>query len=54
MKRLIKTQIRINNTNNTTYVLKEYDDTSYVLNIYQKNVSKNCYYLSSSKTGYCQ
>ena len=45
MAKIINTQIRINNTNNITYVLKKFNNHTYKLFTYQQNMSTGCYYL---------
>ena len=50
----ISTQIRINNSNNITYVLKKFNNNTYKLFTYQKNMSTNCYGLvGPPQTGKC-
>jgi hypothetical protein len=53
MPKAISTQIRINNSNNITYVLKKYDNGTYKVFTYQKNMSSGCYNLAGVKTGNC-
>lgn len=53
MAKVINTQIRINNSNNITYVLKKYNNNTYKIFTYQKNMSANCYYLVGVKKGTC-
>ena len=53
MAKKISTQIRINNTNYITYVLKKFDNGTYQLFTYQKNMSSGCYYLVGIKKGIC-
>lgn len=53
MAKVINTQIRINNSNNITYVLKKYNNNTYKLFTYQKNMSTGCYILAGIKNGIC-
>lgn len=54
MPKIISKKIKINNTNNITYVLKKFDNNTYKLFTYQKNASTGCYYLvGSPQTGFC-
>jgi hypothetical protein len=39
----ISTQVRINNSNNITYVLKKYNNNTYKIFTYQKNMATSCY-----------
>lgn len=48
------TQIRINNTNNITYVLKTYYNNTYTLFTYQENMSTSCYNLVGKQSGTCK
>ncbi len=50
---VLSTQIRINNSSNTTYVLKKYNNSTYKLFTYQKNMSQGCYYLVGVQSGTC-
>ena len=55
MPKVIKTQIRINNSNNITYVLKTFNNNTYKLVTYQKNMSSGCYYQAGpAQTGFCR
>ena len=49
----ISTKIRINNSNNITYVLKKYNNSTYKLFTYQKNMSTGCYILVGVQKGKC-
>jgi hypothetical protein len=49
----ISTKIRINNSNNVTYVLKKYNNSTYKLFTYQKNMSTGCYLLVGVQKGNC-
>ncbi len=51
MPKVINTQIRRDNTNNITYVLKKFDNGTFVLNIYQ--AQNKCYYLVRQQKGIC-
>jgi hypothetical protein len=51
MPKAISTQIRRDNQNNITYVLKKYADQTYELNVFQS--SNNCYRLVKQKKGGC-
>jgi hypothetical protein len=51
MPKVINTQIRRNNSNNTTYVVKKFDNGTYVFNTYQ--LVKGCYYLVKRQKGVC-
>jgi hypothetical protein len=53
MPSVISTKIRIDNSNNITYVLKKYNNNTYKLFVYNKNMSSGCYYLAGIKTGVC-
>jgi hypothetical protein len=53
MPKTINTQIRRDNTNNITYVLKKYDNNTFTLFTYNYNMSKNCYYLAGKRSGAC-
>lgn len=54
MAKVIKTQIRINNSNNITYVLKTYNNNTYKLTTFQKNASSGCYFqVGNPQTGTC-
>lgn len=53
MAKAISTKIRINNSNNITYVLKKFNDNTYKLFTYQKNMSSGCYFLVGVQTGTC-
>ena len=50
---VISTKIRINNSNNITYVLKKFNNSTYKLFTYQKNMSSGCYNLVGVQTGAC-
>jgi len=43
MAKVVSTQIRINNSNNITYVLKTYNNNTYKGFTYQKNMATSCY-----------
>ena len=49
----ISTKIRINNSNNITYVLKKYNNGTYKFFTYQKNMSTGCYTLVGVQKGNC-
>jgi hypothetical protein len=52
--KVISTKIRINNSNNITYVLKKYNNNTYKIFTYQKNMAQGCYYLTGPpQTGVC-
>ena len=51
--KVINTQIRMDNINNISYVLKKFDNGTYKLFTYQKNMSTSCYYLVGVKKGNC-
>ncbi len=51
--KVINTQIRINNSNNITYVLKKYNNRTYTLFTYQKNMSTGCYTPAGQQSGVC-
>lgn len=54
MAKCISTKIRINNSNNITYVLKKFNNNTYKFFTYQKNMSSGCYYLAGPvQTGTC-
>jgi len=53
MPNVISSRTRIDNTNNITYVLKRYNDSTYKLFVYQKNMSTGCYYLTGTRSGVC-
>jgi hypothetical protein len=54
MPKVIKTEIRINNSNNITYVLKTFNNNTYKLFTYQKNMSSGCYLqVGPPQTGVC-
>ena len=53
MAAVISTTTRINNSNNTTYVLKKYSDNTFKLFTYQKNMSTGCYYVAGIRSGFC-
>jgi len=53
MPKVIKTQTKIDNSNNTTYVIKKYNNNTYKLFTYQKNMSSGCYYLIGVQSGQC-
>lgn len=50
----ISTKIRINNSNNITYVLKTYNNGTYKLFTYQQNMAQGCYYLVGVQSGNCK
>ena len=51
---LKSTEIRINNSNNITYVLKKYYNGTYKFTTFQKNAAANCYYqVGKAQTGTC-
>ena len=51
----IRTQIRINNSNDITYVLKKFNNNTYKLFTYQRNMSTGCYTLAGPpQTGRCR
>lgn len=51
--KVINTNIRMDNVNNITYVLKKFDNGTYKLFVYQQNMSTGCYYLVGIKKGNC-
>ena len=53
MAKAISTQIRRNNSNNITYVLKKFADNTFEFSTYQLNVGRGCYYLVGRKRGVC-
>jgi len=53
MAKAISTQIRINNSNDITYVLKKYNNGTYKIFTYQKNMSTGCYTLAGVNSGRC-
>lgn len=54
MPKVIKTEIRINNSNNITYVLKTFNNNTYKLFTFQKNMSSGCYFqVGPPQTGVC-
>lgn len=54
MAKATSTQIRINNSNNITYVLKKYNNNTYKLTTFQKNMASGCYYqVGRAQTGTC-
>ena len=53
MPKAISTKIRINNSNNITYVLKTFNNNTYKLFTYQKNMSSGCYFLVGVQKGTC-
>jgi len=53
MPNVINSKTRIDNTNNITYVLKKYSNSTYKLFVYQKNMSTGCYYLVGIQSGVC-
>ncbi len=53
MPNVISTKTRIDNTNNITYVLKKYSNSTYKLFVYNKNMSTGCYYLAGVQNGVC-
>jgi len=50
---VISKQIRIDNSNNYTYVLKKFSNNTYRLTIYQKNMATGCYVLARIQSGVC-
>ncbi len=53
--KVISTQIRMNNSNNITYVLKKFNNGTYKLFTYQQNMAQGCYYLvGPPQTGICR
>ena len=51
----IKTTIRINNSNNITYVLKTFNNNTYKLTTFQKNAASGCYYqVGTPLRGFCK
>ncbi len=50
---LVSTKIRMNNSNNVTYVLKRYSDNTGIINTFVKNNSTNCYSQTGSKRIKC-
>ncbi len=55
MAKVINTQIRINNTNNITYVLKTFNNNTYKFFTYQRNMSTGCYTLAGPvQKGFCK
>jgi hypothetical protein len=53
MPKAISTKIRINNSNNITYVLKKFNNNTYKLFTYQQNMSTGCYSLVGVQKGVC-
>jgi hypothetical protein len=53
MPKVVSTKIRINNSSNTTYVLKKYKNKTYKLFQYQENMAQGCYYLVGVQSGKC-
>lgn len=53
MAKVISTKIRIDNSSNITYVLKKYNNNTFILYTYQKNMSSGCYTLAGRQTGTC-
>ena len=53
MKKTISTKIRIDNSNNITYVLKKYNNKTYTLFTYQQNMSTGCYNIVGQVSGRC-
>jgi hypothetical protein len=51
MASVIDTIIRRDNTNNITYVLKKYNNGTYIMNIYQ--LVNGCYRLIARQNGNC-
>jgi hypothetical protein len=51
--KVISTKIRINNSNNITYVLKKYNNNTFKLFTYQKNMATSCYNLVGVQKGVC-
>ena len=52
--KVLSTKIRINNSNNITYVLKTFNNNTYKLFTYQKNMATSCYMLAGVQTGTCK
>jgi len=52
--KVISTKIRIDNTYDITYVLKKYNNNTYKVFTYQKNMTSNCYIPAGVKTGRCR
>jgi hypothetical protein len=53
MAKVISTSIRVNNSSNVTYVLKKFDNGTYKLFTYQRNMSTGCYLPAGVKKGKC-
>ena len=53
MAKVIKTEIRMDNVNDVTYVLKKFNNDTYKLYQYNKNKTSGCYYLVFVKNGIC-
>lgn len=52
--KVISTKIRINNSNNITYVLKKYNNNTYKFFTYQKNMATSCYVPAGVQSGICR
>lgn len=53
MPKVISTKIRINNSSNTTYVLKKFNNNTFKFITYQQNASTGCYTRVGVQTGVC-
>jgi hypothetical protein len=53
MPTVVSTQIRIDNSNNYTYVLKRFSDNTYRMVIYQQNMATGCYRVARVQSGVC-
>jgi len=53
MAKVVSTKIRINNSLNVTYVLKKFNNNTYIFYTYQKNMSTGCYNLVGRQSGIC-
>jgi hypothetical protein len=53
MPKVVSTQIRMNNSSNTSYVLKKFNNGTYKFFTYQQNMSTGCYYLVGVQKGIC-
>jgi hypothetical protein len=52
--KVVSREIRINNSNNITYVLKKFNNGTYKIFTYQKNMATGCYTLAGPpRTGTC-
>ena len=52
--KVVSTKIRINNSNNITYVLKKYNNNTYKIFTYQKNMATSCYVPAGVQSGICR